>query len=75
MNKLSVICEKCKAEMRVDKVGVPVQENARGAYYHLWSGDRLKCPACGMMVIARFGNPMTDRPLVENPETVIVEER
>jgi len=63
---MKVVCEKCEIEFRPEKNGVHVHELMcqDTEIYKIWDADLWKCPGCGMLVVAGFGQ----KPLAEHFE-------
>lgn len=60
---MKMVCVKCEIEFRPEKNGVHVHELMRNdtAVYKIWDADLWKCPGCGILVVAGFGQ----KPLAE----------
>lgn len=56
------VCVKCQCEFQVCKVGTQVIEMAVFGPYKIWEADMLKCPGCGMEIVAQFA----ERPVSEH---------
>lgn len=71
MNELIVICTDCGRDFKNMKSGVWVKELFRKnkEVYRVWTADRLGCPECGRVVIARFA----DKPIAEHWQKEIME--
>ena len=52
-----IICVKCEVEFRPEENGVHVHELMRAdtAIYKIWDADLWKCPRCGILIVAGFG--------------------
>ena len=60
MARPGVVCVKCNKEMKPEKTGELVLEMAVFGPYKIWSGDKVKCPKCGMEVVTGWGqNPLS----------------
>jgi len=64
MNMFKAICGDCGQEFKNMRSGVLVKElfMQNTAVYRIWSADRLACPECGKVIIARFA----DNPIAEH---------
>ena len=67
----SPICLKCKKDLKVIKVGVPVLFNYGGGYAQQW--DTRGCETCGYEILYGNGQRMYEQGVVgvyrENPKT------
>jgi len=54
MTKL--VCVKCQCELVPETNGTTVVEMASFGPYKVWDADTLKCPGCGVEIVAGFGD-------------------
>ena len=64
MNELRIICTDCGLEFKNMRSGVWIKEffQKNKEVYRVWMADRLGCPECGRVVIARFA----DKPIAQH---------
>lgn len=66
MNELRIICVDCNREYKNIQSGVYVKElfQKNTAVYRVWIADKMACPECHRVVVARFA----DKPIAEHWE-------
>ncbi|MFH1742829.1 MAG: hypothetical protein ABIH23_27820 [bacterium] len=54
---MKMVCVKCEIEFRPEENGVHVHELMHNdtEIYKIWDADLWKCPSCGTLVVAGFG--------------------
>lgn len=53
---IKLVCVKCQCELKPETNGTLVIETASFGPYKIWQADTLKCPGCGVEIVAGFGN-------------------
>lgn len=51
-----LVCVKCHCELEPETNGTLVIETASFGVYKVWFADTLKCPGCGVEIVAGFAN-------------------
>lgn len=49
-----LVCVKCQTELKPETNGTLVVETASFGPYKVWNADTLKCPGCGVEIVADF---------------------